>query len=130
MSILALSRECFDSVVKTEGLVLVDCWATWCSACKDFAPVFERVAVHHAEHRFATIDTESQPELAEALKVTHIPTLMLYRNGLLLLRQPGYLDENGLNDVIAQAMALDMAVVRAAIEADQDTGEKEPSPEG
>jgi thioredoxin 1 len=81
--------------------------------------VFSRVAERHPQHRFATFNTEQEPELVESLGISHIPTLMLYRDGLLLFQQPGYLDEEALDDVITQAESLDMAMVRAEIEAEK-----------
>jgi thioredoxin 1 len=108
-------------------VVLVDCWAEWCGACREFAPVFDRVAARYPEHAFAKLDTGAEEELVSSLGISHIPTLMLFRDGVLLFKQPGYLDDEGLDDILAQAASLDMDLVRAEIAADQG---QDPGPGG
>ena len=107
-----IGKDNFDDVVNRSGIVLVDCWAPWCAACRDFAPVFEGVAENRPGHLFATLNTEDEPEITESAGVSHIPTLMLYRDGVLLLKHPGYVDRAGLEDIVDQAEALDMDMVR------------------
>jgi thioredoxin 1 len=106
----------FDASVMSEGIALVDCWAPWCAACKDFTPTFEAAAERHPSHTFAKLDTQDQSDLAKKLKVSHIPTIILFRDGLLLLRQPGYLSHDEIDEVIAKAEGLDMDHVRADVE--------------
>jgi thioredoxin 1 len=106
----------FDASVMSEGIALVDCWAPWCAACKDFTPTFEAAAERHPSHTFAKLDTQDQSDLAKKLKVSHIPTIILFRDGLLLLRQPGYLSHDEIDEVIATAEGLDMDHVRADME--------------
>jgi thioredoxin 1 len=115
---IELTSENFVPTVEREGIVLVDCWARWCAACKPFAPVFERVAERHPGHTFGKIDTQAETKLTERLGVDHVPSLLLYRDGILVFRQPGYFDEEQLDDVVRQAESLDMDEVRAHIAAE------------
>jgi thioredoxin 1 len=117
MPVIELSSERFQETVKGSGIVLIDCWASWCKACEEFAPVFEVVAGKHPDHTFAKLDTEAESELVETLGISHIPTLLLYRDGVLLFKQPGYFPEAGLDDIVTQAENLDMEQVRADIAA-------------
>ena len=119
MAIIDLNEDNFESVATGGGLVLVDCWASWCGACKDFAPVFERVAERHPEHTFCKYDTQENKEFTSALGIDNIPTLLLFRDGLLLFKQPGYYEEDKLDDIIGQAESLDMDEVRAAMAAEK-----------
>ena len=106
----------FDACLMTEGIALVDCWAPWCAACREFTPTFEAAAERHPSHTFAKLDTHEQSDLAKKLKVSHIPTIILFRDGLLLLRQPGYLSHEEIDEVIAKAEGLDMKHVRTDME--------------
>ena len=106
----------FDALVMSGGIALVDCWAPWCVACRDFTPIFEAASERHPSHTFAKLDTHDQSDLAKKLKVIHIPTVILFRDGLLLLRQPGYLNHDEIDEVIAKAEGLDMDHVRADME--------------
>ena len=111
-----LNSANFETCLMTEGIALVDCWAPWCAACRDFTPTFEAAAERHTSHTFAKLDTQDQSHLAKKLKVSHIPTIILFRDGLLLLRQPGYLSQQEIDEVIAKAEGLDMEHVRADME--------------
>mgnify|MGYP001822640943 CR=1 FL=1 len=106
----------FDASVMSEGIALVDCWAPWCAACQDFTPTFEAASDRHPSHTFAKLNTHDQSDLAKKLKVSHIPTIILFRDGLLLLRQPGHLSQDEIDEVIATAEGLDMDHVRADME--------------
>ncbi len=111
-----------DAIEAQEGIVLVDFWAEWCGPCKMFGPIYERVSEKHPDIKFLKVDTEAQPGIAGALQIQAIPTLMLFRDGILLFRDAGALPEAALEDVIKQASELDMDEVRAKI-AEQEAAE-------
>ena len=120
MAVIDLNSENFDSTVKSDGITLIDCWADWCKACKPFTPIFERVADKYSKHTFGKLDTKAEDKLVSNLGVQHIPTLLLYRDGVLLFQQPGYFEEDELENIISQAETLDMDVVRAEIAKQSD----------
>ena len=106
----------FDACLMSEGIAIVDCWAPWCAACRKFIPTFEAAAERHPSHTFAKLNTHYESDLAKKLKVSHIPTIILFRDGLLLLRQPGHLSQEEIDEVIAKAEGLDMEHVRTDME--------------
>ena len=114
--LIDIDESNFDTRVMTQGIALIDCWAPWCAACKDYTPNFEAAAERHASHIFAKLNTQDQADLAKKLKVSHIPTTILFRDGLLLLRQPGYLNNDEIDQAIATAEGLDMERVKADME--------------
>jgi thioredoxin-like negative regulator of GroEL len=120
--LIDLVESNFEDSVMSEGIALIDCWAPWCAACKDYTPTFEAAAERHASHTFAKLNTHDQSDLAKKLKISHIPTTILFRDGLLLLRQPGYLNAEEIDQAISTAEGLDMAQVRADMEK-RTTGE-------
>ena len=120
-----LNEENYNKKVAEGGIVLVDCWASWCEACKTFAPVYERVAASFPKHAFAKLDSQTEQNLIEMLTVETIPSLLLYRDGLLLFKQPGYFDEEQLRDIVRQAETLDMELVRADIADEEQRRENE-----
>lgn len=116
MKPIALDTETFIETVKKEGIVVIDFWASWCAPCRMFAPTFEAAAAKHEDIVWAKVDTEAQPQLAGALKVRAIPTLMIFRDGVLVFSQPGVLPPKALDEVVEKTRALDMAEVRRDVE--------------
>ena len=112
MATVRLTKDNFNDVVTGSGMVLVDCWASWCGPCRMFAPVFERVSQRHEDVVFGKVDTEAEPELAGAFGISSIPTLMVVRDGVVLYAQPGALPEKSLETLIGKAAEVDMAEVR------------------
>lgn len=121
MATVNLTAETFKPTIEKDGIVLVDWWAAWCGPCRMFAPVFEKAAEENPDITFAKVDTEAEPQLSAAAGITSIPTLMIFRDGILVFSQPGALRAPALEDLITQARALDMDEVRRQV-AEQQAG--------
>src|ERR1019366_9046903 len=121
MSTTTLSAETFTEAVAQDGIVLVDFWAAWCGPCRAFAPVFGAAAEEHPDIVFGKVDTEAEPALARSLNIMSIPTLMAFRDGILVFSQPGALPAASLAQLIAAVRDLDMAAVRAEVAAAEAT---------
>jgi thioredoxin 1 len=117
-----LTNDNFEQTVRQEGIVLVDCWAAWCGACGGFEETYETVAARHPKHTFAKLDVGRHGDLCSTLELSHVPSLLLYRDGILLFKESGSFDEATLTGVIEQAEKLDMEMVREelAVEAGKD----------
>ena len=119
MATVELTKENFEETVTRNGMVIVDFWAPWCGPCRSFAPVFEAASEQHRDIVFGRVNADNQQELAAAFSVRSIPFVMLFREKVVLFAQAGALPAAGLESVIGQARALDMAQVHQEIAAQQ-----------
>ena len=115
MTTIELDETTFEETITGNDIVLVDWWASWCGPCRTFAPIFEQAAVANPDLVFAKVDTESQAGLAGALGIMSIPTLMIFRERVLVFSQPGALPAASLDDLIREVRALDMDEVHRAV---------------
>jgi thioredoxin 1 len=115
MATLPLTEESFQQTVTQDGIVLVDFWASWCGPCRMFAPVYEKASETHDDITFASIDTEAEQMLSGALQISSIPTLMAFRDGILVFRQAGALPAPALEELITAVRGLDMEDVRRQV---------------
>jgi thioredoxin len=116
MSVEHVTEKNFQDMIKKDGIVLIDFWAEWCGPCKAFGPVFEKAAEENEDVTFAKCNTEEEQALAGALGIRSIPTLMIFRDNVLIFNQPGMLPEPVLKDVIQKVRELDMAEVIKEVE--------------
>ena len=116
MSTIELTHENFGSHIEKAGITLVDFWAEWCGPCRMFGPIFESASEKYPEIVFGKVDTEAQQQLAAEANITSIPTLMVFRDGILLYNSPGALPAEGLDQIVQAVQALDMDEVRAQVQ--------------
>ena len=117
MATVELTKDNFEQVITESSMVIVDFWAPWCGPCRGFAPIYEQAAESHADVVFGKINTDQEQELAGAFNIRSIPTLMVFREKVVLFQQAGALPASALEQVITQAKALDMAKVHQEIAA-------------
>lgn len=115
MATIDVTEDTFEKTVTAEGIVLVDAWASWCGPCKAFAPTYEKSSENHPDATFAKLDTEANQNLAAALEIQSIPTLMIFRDGIMVYREAGALPPAALEDLVGQVKGLDMEDVRRQV---------------
>ena len=125
MATVALTAENFNQYVEKDGVLVIDWWAPWCGPCRAFGPIYDKASEKYADVTFGKINTEEQPELAGTFQIQAIPTLMVFRDQVLVFARPGMIPASGLDDLIGQVRALDMDDVRKQIASDSPSAADE-----
>lgn len=120
MAVEEMTAQSFEETITENGIVVIDFWAPWCGPCRSFAPIFDKVSDNHTDIVFAKVNTEEEQELAGHFQIRSIPTLMIFREQVILFAEAGMLQESQLEQVIAKVRELDMDKVRADIAAQAD----------
>jgi thioredoxin 1 len=121
MAVMELTKDNFEQVVTSNPTVIVDYWAPWCGPCRGFAPVFEKVAEKNPDVVFAKVNTEEEQEIAAHFQIRSIPTLMVFREQIIVFSQPGALPQGAFEQIVERAKGLDMAEVRKQIAAEDQS---------
>jgi thioredoxin len=130
MATVALTAENFNQYVEKDGVLVIDWWAPWCGPCRTFGPIYDKASEKHAGVTFGKVNTEEQPELAGTFQIQAIPTLMVFRDQVLVFARPGAIPAAGLDEIIGQVHALDMDDVRKQIAEQEKTEEQEQTVDG
>ena len=125
MSTVDLTQDSFQAAVEGDKTLIIDFWAPWCGPCKQFAPAYEAVAAKHEDITFAKVNTEEEQELASAMRIRSIPTIMVFRERVLLFQHSGALSESQLEDLVTQVKAVNMEEVHAEIAAQQQQADQD-----
>lgn len=116
VAIKELTEENFSEIISKNGIVIVDFWASWCKPCVAFAPIFEQAAEENPDIVFGKVDTQAQRAMAEGFQIVSIPTLIIFRDGIIVFNQPGAISEHSLNELIGVIRELDMDEIRLQLE--------------
>ena len=123
MAVVELTKDNFEEVVTNNEFVIVDFWAPWCGPCRSFAPTYEKVSEDHPDVVFAKVNTEEEQEIAGHFQIRSIPTLMIFRDKIIIFSEAGALPESGFRELVAKAGELDMDEVRRQV-AEQQSSEQ------
>jgi len=130
MATVALTAENFNQYVEKDGVLVIDWWAPWCGPCRTFGPIYDKASEQHADVTFGKVNTEEQPELAGTFQIQAIPTLMVFRDQVLVFARPGAIPAAALDEIISQVRALDMDDVRKKIAEEEKAEELEQTADG
>ena len=124
MAVVELTKENFEQVITSNPTVVVDYWAPWCGPCRGFAPVFEKVSEAHPDVVFAKVNTDDEQEIAAHFQIRSIPTLMVFRDQIIVFSQPGAMPQGAFEQVVSKAKEIDMDEVRKQIAKEQPEGQQ------